>query len=255
MDLEEGVLGVLLFVRHVLTVAGGAMVVVGDELWRRREDGIWVEGPQGSMEGGRESVFVLGRRRRARAREYIRHGGGTEGTKRDEREWKSDGREGDGGEWRSRAGRQEARLGAATTGSEVSVAVKQGARPDPARDLWFSGKSRRRVGPNPRRTRPRTSRCEPRAPVCPPSQINCAPDNRNRPSSDVIAPGPLLPAPSAPALAPISRVGRRFVDRAAARLSRLRRLCSPLRRDRYVRLHWAPPGLSSAQTLPTIGHR
>ena len=75
MDLEMGMLaGLVLVVGHVVAVARTVVVEVG-ELWWRREDGIWVKWPQSSMEGGVESVFLLGRGRRRGTVKYIRHGG------------------------------------------------------------------------------------------------------------------------------------------------------------------------------------
>ena len=74
MNLEVGVLVRLLLVRHVVPVA--SMGSLRGELWRRRKDLlIGVEGPQSSMEGGVESVFLLGRGRRRGTVKYIRHGG------------------------------------------------------------------------------------------------------------------------------------------------------------------------------------
>ena len=65
MNLEVGVLVRLLLVRHVVPVA--SMGSLRGELWGRRKDLlIGVEGPQSSMEGGVESVFLLGRGRRGR---------------------------------------------------------------------------------------------------------------------------------------------------------------------------------------------
>ena len=69
MYFEEGMLAGLCGVRHV---ASGRGVV--DELWGRRQDGIWVKRAQGRMEGGGEGVLVWRRRGRVSSCEYIRHG-------------------------------------------------------------------------------------------------------------------------------------------------------------------------------------
>ncbi|KAI0829857.1 hypothetical protein BC628DRAFT_1073773 [Trametes gibbosa] len=69
MDLEVGVL-VGLAVGHVVVL----LLSCREELWRGREGvGIGVKGPQGSMEGGGERVFLWGRRRTGRAMEDIGH--------------------------------------------------------------------------------------------------------------------------------------------------------------------------------------
>ena len=73
VDLEVGVLVRLLLVRHVVPVA--SMGSLRGELWGRRKDLlIGIEGPQSSMEGGGQSVFLWRRRGGRGAVEYIRHG-------------------------------------------------------------------------------------------------------------------------------------------------------------------------------------
>ena len=59
---------------HVATVGARELLVGMVELWGRREDGIGVEWPQSSMEGGGQSVFLWRRRGGRGAVEYIRHG-------------------------------------------------------------------------------------------------------------------------------------------------------------------------------------
>ncbi len=72
VNLEVGVSVQLFLVWHVASVV--ARVVSWVELWGRGEDGIGVEGPQSSMEGGGQRVFLWRRGRRRGAVEYIRHG-------------------------------------------------------------------------------------------------------------------------------------------------------------------------------------